>query len=110
MLFCIRNLCYDLIEDFFQCDSGYFGIDCSIPSAYSVAYEWPSWLQPPVNLPDLKNLSNIPINVNAIVEKKRPLIYVYDLPAEFDSHLLEVSLDHKFCSLFSSLHEVLLQL
>ncbi|KAF7055411.1 hypothetical protein CFC21_062940 [Triticum aestivum] len=74
---------------FCQCDSGYFGIDCSIPSAYSVAYEWPSWLQAPVNLPDLKNLSNIPINVNAVVEKKRPLIYVYDLPAEFDSHLLE---------------------
>ncbi|WVZ55657.1 hypothetical protein U9M48_006291 [Paspalum notatum var. saurae] len=74
---------------FCQCDSGYFGIDCSIPSAYSLTYDWPSWLQPPVNLPDLKNSSSIPINVKAVVQKKRPLIYVYDLPAEFDSHLLE---------------------
>ena len=63
-----------------------------------------------MDLPDLKNLSHIPINVNAVVKKKRPLIYVYDLPAEFDSHLLEVSLDHKFYSLFSSLYEALLQL
>jgi hypothetical protein len=74
---------------FCQCDSGYFGIDCSIPSAYSLAYDWPSWLQPPVNLPDLKISNSTPINVKAIVQKKRPLIYVYDLPAEFDSHLLE---------------------
>lgn len=92
-------LSYNLIEDYFQCDSGYFGIDCSIPSVYSLAYDWPSWLQQPMNLPDLKILSNNPINV--IVKKKRPLIYVYDLPAEFDSHLLEVSLYHKFCSLYS---------
>ena len=81
----------NLIEDLFQCDIGYVGIDCSIPSAYSLAYDWPSWLQPPMNLLDLKNSSNTPINVKAVVQKKRPLIYVYDLPAEFDSHLLEVS-------------------
>ncbi|PNT78050.1 hypothetical protein BRADI_1g73000v3 [Brachypodium distachyon] len=74
---------------FCQCDSGYFGIDCSVPSAYSLAYDWPSWLQSPANLPDLNKLSKSPINVNAVVKKKRPLIYVYDLPAEFDSHLLE---------------------
>jgi hypothetical protein len=42
-----------------------------------------------VNLPDLKISNSTPINVKAIVQKKRPLIYVYDLPAEFDSHLLE---------------------
>jgi hypothetical protein len=88
----MHNLCYDLIKDFFQCDSGYFGIDCSVPSAYSLAYDWPLWLRPPVNSSDPKNLSHIPINVSAVVQKKRPLIYVYDLPAEFDSHLLEVSL------------------
>lgn len=80
----------------FQCDSGYFGIDCSIPSAYSLAYDWPSWLQPPVNLPEVKKLNSASINVKAIVQKKKPLIYVYDLPAEFDSHLLEVSLYHFF--------------
>ncbi|XP_062181729.1 uncharacterized protein LOC133886028 isoform X2 [Phragmites australis] len=60
-----------------------------IPSAYSLAYDWPSWLQPPMNLLDLKNSSNTPINVKVVVQKKRPLIYVYDLPAEFNSHLLE---------------------
>jgi hypothetical protein len=87
----------------FQCDSGYFGIDCSIPSAHSLAYVWPSWLHSPVNSPDLRIVNSTSINVKAIVQKKRPLIYVYDLPAEFDNHLLEVSLCHKFflcvCSL-----------
>jgi putative beta-1,4-xylosyltransferase IRX10 len=82
----------NLIEDLFQCDGGYFGIDCSIPSANSVASDWPLWLQPPRNLTDLKTTSNTPIDVNVVVQKKRPLIYVYDLPAEFDNHLLEVSL------------------
>ncbi|KAL6596347.1 hypothetical protein ACP70R_047711 [Stipagrostis hirtigluma subsp. patula] len=74
---------------FCQCDSGYFGIDCSIPSVYSLAYGWPSWLQPSMNLPEPEILSNIPIKVKAVIQKRRPLIYVYDLPAEFDSHLLE---------------------
>nr|TKV97926.1 hypothetical protein SEVIR_9G526300v2 [Setaria viridis] len=69
--------------------SGYFGIDCSIPSAHSLAHDLPSWLHPPVNLPDLKIVNSTSINVKAIVQKKRPLIYVYDLPAEFDNHLLE---------------------
>ncbi|KAK3148234.1 hypothetical protein QOZ80_3BG0292440 [Eleusine coracana subsp. coracana] len=74
---------------FCQCDTGYFGIDCSIPSANSLAYDWPSWLQPPVNLTDLKSTRNTPIDVKVVVQKKRPLIYVYDLPPEFDNHLLE---------------------
>jgi hypothetical protein len=84
----------------FQCDSGYFGIDCSIPSAHSLAYGWPSWLHPPVNSPDLRIVNSTSINVKAIVQKKRPLIYVYDLPAEFDNHLLEVSLCRKFLFFF----------
>lgn len=91
----------NLIQYLLQCDSGYFGIDCSIPSAYSLAYDWPSWLQTPVNLPDLKTLNSTTIGVKAVVQKKRPLIYVYDLPAEFDSHLLEVSLCHT-CSFLCS--------
>jgi len=90
-----------LIEYLLQCYSGYFGIDCSIPSAYSLAYDWPPWLQTPVNLPDLKFLNSTTIDVKAVVQKKRPLIYVYDLPAEFDSHLLEVSLCHKYSFLCS---------
>lgn len=91
----------NLIQYLLQCDSGYFGIDCSIPSAYSLAYDWPSWLQTPVNLPDLKTLNSTTIGVKAVVQKRRPLIYVYDLPAEFDSHLLEVSLCHT-CSFLCS--------
>jgi len=90
-----------LIEYLLQCYSGYFGIDCSIPSAYSLAYDWPLWLQTPVNLPDLKFLNSTTIDVKAVVQKKRPLIYVYDLPAEFDSHLLEVSPCHKYSFLCS---------
>lgn len=60
-----------------------------------------SWLQPPMNLPDLKNISSSSINVKVVAKKKRPLIYVYDLPAEFDSHLLEVSTYSKLNSLNS---------
>ncbi|KAF3328054.1 glucuronosyltransferase [Carex littledalei] len=68
---------------FCQCDSGYYGIDCSIPTA-SVLQKWPAWLRPSiVELPH-----NSP-NVKTAVRKKRPLIYVYDLPPEFNSHLLE---------------------
>ncbi|XP_006651086.2 uncharacterized protein LOC102700608 isoform X1 [Oryza brachyantha] len=74
---------------FCQCDSGYFGIDCSIPSTYSLAYGLPSWLQLPMSLPDLKNVGSSSIDAKVVAKKKRPLIYVYDLPAEFDSHLLE---------------------
>ncbi|XP_058073601.1 uncharacterized protein LOC131222515 [Magnolia sinica] len=74
---------------FCQCDAGWYGIDCSIPSVLSSMREWPRWLQPAtVSLADT-HLTGDLLNVNALVKKKRPLIYVYDLPAEFDSHLLE---------------------
>ncbi|KAJ4766857.1 exostosin family protein [Rhynchospora pubera] len=70
---------------FCQCDRGYYGIDCSIPPAASVLPKLPAWLRPStVELPD-----NGSSNVKTVVRKKRPLIYVYDLPPEFNSHLLE---------------------
>lgn len=53
--------------------------------------EWPSWLRPArVDVPDNVHVSERFIILNAVVAKKRPLIYVYDLPAEFNSLLLEV--------------------
>jgi hypothetical protein len=49
--------------------------------------EWPSWLRPArVDVPDSEKL----INLNAVVAKKRPLIYIYDLSPEYNSLLLEV--------------------
>ncbi|XP_019702480.1 uncharacterized protein [Elaeis guineensis] len=75
---------------FCQCDNGYYGIDCSIPSALSPMQEWPAWLRPSkVDVPDKAPIGTNLINVSAVVKKKRPLIYVYDLPPEFNSHLLE---------------------
>ncbi|KAI7997999.1 putative glucuronosyltransferase Os01g0926700 [Camellia lanceoleosa] len=75
---------------FCQCDNGWYGIDCSIPSVLSVIRDWPQWLRPAqVDVPDSpQHVGNL-LNLNAVVEKKRPLIYVYDLPPEFNSLLLE---------------------
>lgn len=63
--------------------SGYYGIDCSIPTA-SVLQKWPAWLRP-----SIAEVAHNSPNVEIVVTKKRPLIYVYDLPPEFNSHLLE---------------------
>ncbi|XP_059646319.1 uncharacterized protein LOC132292199 isoform X1 [Cornus florida] len=75
---------------FCQCDNGWYGTDCSIPSVLSSIREWPGWLRPAqINVPDNAQLTGNLFNLNAVVEKKRPLIYVYDLPPEYNSLLLE---------------------
>ncbi|KAJ8761737.1 hypothetical protein K2173_004546 [Erythroxylum novogranatense] len=80
--FCLGGSC--------QCNNGWYGIDCSIPSVTSSVREWPNWLRPAqLDVPDDNILSGKLVNFNAIVKKKRPLIYVYDLPPEFNSMLLE---------------------
>ncbi|XP_065011559.1 uncharacterized protein LOC135585634 isoform X2 [Musa acuminata AAA Group] len=74
---------------FCECDRGYYGIDCSVPSSLSPIQEWPEWLRPAtVDLPDKVPSSDL-LTIKAVVKKKRPLIYVYDLPPEFNAHLLE---------------------
>ncbi|KAM1109532.1 hypothetical protein EV2_009258 [Malus domestica] len=75
---------------FCQCNNGWYGIDCSIPSVASSVREWPQWLRPAqVDVPDSSHLPGKVDNLNAVVKKKRPLIYVYDLPPDFNSLLLE---------------------
>ncbi|KAL8133449.1 uncharacterized protein LOC141712540 isoform X1 [Apium graveolens] len=75
---------------FCQCDQGWYGADCSIPSALASIGKWPQWLRPAqVNIPDHTQVTGDLDNITAVVEKKRPLIYVYDLPPEFNSLLLE---------------------
>ncbi|XP_028761555.1 uncharacterized protein LOC114720110 [Neltuma alba] len=75
---------------FCQCNNGWYGVDCSIPSVSSSIREWPSWLRPAqVDVPENLHFEGRKVNHNATVEKKRPLIYVYDLPPEFNSLLLE---------------------
>ncbi|GMP61065.1 hypothetical protein CsSME_00023676 [Camellia sinensis var. sinensis] len=78
---------------FCQCDNGCYGIDCSIPFVLSVIRDWLQWLRPvQVDVPDSpQHVGNL-VNLNAVVEKKRPLIYVYDLPLEFNNLLHEVSM------------------
>ncbi|KAL3819825.1 hypothetical protein ACJIZ3_005730 [Penstemon smallii] len=69
---------------FCQCDNGWYGVDCSIPSVSSSVGMWPKWLRPAqVNVADNAN------KINAVVQKKRPLIYIYDLPPDFNILLLE---------------------
>lgn len=75
---------------FCQCDNGWYGVDCSTPSVISSIREWPSWLRPAwIDIPDDTHANGKIVNLNAVVAKKRPLIYVYDLPPEFNSLLLE---------------------
>ncbi|XP_041028569.1 uncharacterized protein LOC121268379 isoform X2 [Juglans microcarpa x Juglans regia] len=75
---------------FCQCDNGWYGIDCSIPSVVSSVRDWPQWLRPArIDVPDDAYLTAKAVNLNAVVKKKRPLIYVYDLPPGFNSLLLE---------------------
>ncbi|XVE61184.1 hypothetical protein DITRI_Ditri06bG0019100 [Diplodiscus trichospermus] len=74
---------------FCQCYNGWYGTDCSIPSVVSPMGDWPKWLRPArVDIPSNQLTGSI-LNLNAAVKKKRPLIYVYDLPPEFNSLLLE---------------------
>jgi len=74
---------------FCQCKDGWYGVDCSIPSISSPLKEWPQWLRSAtVHLPDGR-LGDDYHNIRAVVKKKRPLIYIYDLPPEFNIHLLE---------------------
>lgn len=76
---------------YFQCDNGWYGVDCSMPSVISSIKEWPSWLRPArIHIADDTHANEKMINLNAVVAKKRPLVYVYDLPPEFNSLLLEV--------------------
>ncbi|KAH9678860.1 EGF-like domain-containing protein [Citrus sinensis] len=75
---------------FCQCDNGWYGVDCSIPSVMSSMSEWPQWLRPAhIDIPINANITGNLVNLNAVVKKKRPLVYVYDLPPEFNSLLLE---------------------
>lgn len=74
---------------FCQCYNGWYGTDCSIPSVVSPMGEWPKWLRPAqVDIPSIEHTGSL-VNLDAAVKKKRPLIYVYDLPPEFNSLLLE---------------------
>lgn len=38
------------------------------------------------------------MNLSAVVKKKRPLIYIYDLPPDFNSLLLEVTIQALYTS------------
>lgn len=77
-----------------QCHEGWYGADCSIPSVFSSIRDWPQWLRPAhVDIPGYTHTAESINEVGALVTKKRPLIYIYDLPPEFNSHLLEVGKD-----------------
>lgn len=75
---------------FCQCNNGWYGIDCSVPSVVSSIGEWPQWLRPAqLDVPDSLHLPKKVTKLDATVKKKRPLIYVYDLPPDYNNLLLE---------------------
>ncbi|KAL3687747.1 hypothetical protein R1sor_014056 [Riccia sorocarpa] len=72
------------------CVEGWHGIDCSIPSSLSSLKSWPRWLVPRVVKRTNASDSWQEQNLQVTVEKRRPLIYIYELPPRFNSHLLEI--------------------
>lgn len=75
---------------FCQCHEGWYGADCSIPSVFSSLKTWPQWLRPAqIDMPSYAHTAESVDGLSAAVLKKRPLIYVYDLPPDFNSLLLE---------------------
>ncbi|KAL9238041.1 hypothetical protein vseg_012520 [Gypsophila vaccaria] len=75
---------------FCQCNGGWYGTDCSVPSLYSPIRDWPQWLRPAhIDMPGYSHATENIDTIKAAVMKKRPLIYVYDLPPQFNSLLLE---------------------
>ncbi|KAH7353004.1 hypothetical protein KP509_19G074700 [Ceratopteris richardii] len=77
-----------------QCRKGWYGIDCSVPSPLIAKTDWPEWLRREEALPVSEF---VPSDANRTYtrsksvqfQKRHPLIYIYDLPPEFNSHLLE---------------------
>ncbi|EPS60428.1 adenylosuccinate synthetase, partial [Genlisea aurea] len=69
-----------------QCRNGWYGMDCSVPSISSYNLEWPKWLVP-LKVDHLQG--NNTDHASTVAVKKRPLIYVYDLPPEFNALLLQ---------------------
>lgn len=93
---------------YLQCENGWYGVDCSVPSVWSSIAEWPRWLRPGhLDVPESTQLTESLSILNAVVPKKRPLIYIYDLPPEFNSLLLEASC-HQTCNMFSSLVKIIM--
>lgn len=80
----------------FQCKDGWYGIDCSIPSSSVVPtlpagkfsnfsqLEVPLWLKVP------HVLNNETVQKVRKVQRRRPLIYIYDLPGNLTFHHYEV--------------------
>lgn len=75
-----------------QCNKGWYGVDCSVPSSLASPRHWPRWLRPSTLNITTENVEDD--MVTAVVEKKRPLIYIYDLPPEFNAHMLQVIHSH----------------
>lgn len=111
---CFHGLLWKLNYCPLQCDHGWYGTDCSVPSVLSTLREWPQWLRPAaIKLPTKMQLSGTLVNLNASVKKKRPLLYVYDLPPEFNSLLLEVGafiFNFSYCCIQVSYFLLIIQL
>lgn len=73
-----------------QCRKGWYGVDCSVPSYLPPPVQRPKWL-PQEAAPDVSDETNR-ISVASNIMKKRPLVYVYDLPAEFTTQFLQVDI------------------
>lgn len=76
---------------FCQCREGWYGIDCSMPTPQVATTDLPKWLQLGES-PSFQGGESSSVDVSSLqvlVQKKHPLIYVYDLPPAFNSHLLE---------------------
>eukprot|EP00798_Chlamydomonas_sp_ICE-L_P016187 gene16187-22349_t len=76
----------------FQCHDGWYGHDCarkraSAPILPSESFDnMPAWLKDVVEIPPAS--ADTPA---ASTQRKRPFIYVYDLPSMYNSRMLQYS-------------------
>ncbi|XP_024372401.1 uncharacterized protein [Physcomitrium patens] len=80
----LNGICH---QGFCACRKGWYGVDCSVPSYLPPPVQRPKWL-PQEAAPDVSDETNR-ISVASNIMKKRPLVYVYDLPAEFTTQFLQ---------------------
>ncbi|KAG0618214.1 hypothetical protein M758_4G047000 [Ceratodon purpureus] len=87
--FCINQCNYNGLcqKGFCACRKGWYGADCSVPSYLPSLEERPTWLLQAAA--DMSSDETVRSPAPVTTMKKRPLVYVYDLPAELSTQLLQ---------------------
>lgn len=108
---CSALLCCAVLACALQCSEGWYGADCSIPTAATVTSGGPTEPPPPWLTGALQGpVANVvpaahaggPVSLTR--QQRRPLIYVYDLPPQFMNEMIEVpTKEASYCQVHAAL-------